>query len=69
MSATPRAKSGQAAGLSTSKSKLSFEQEGQLEALFAELKGGFQKLETLNSTSKQQALLKDLKSKMQEAKT
>ncbi|KAK9814311.1 hypothetical protein WJX72_003799 [[Myrmecia] bisecta] len=46
-----------------------YEQEKQLDAVYADLKAGFKKLDTLTDTNKQNALLKDLTNKMQEAKT
>ena len=47
---------------------LKYEQEKKLETLYEELSAGFAKLGTLND-AKAQSLLKDLTTKMQEAKT
>lgn len=44
------------------------EQEARLQVIFGELKDGFSRLETL-SLARQQASLKELTAKMQEAKT
>ena len=46
-----------------------YEQETKLNKLFTDLRTGFQKLEGLKDPNKQASLLKDLTSKMQEAKT
>lgn len=45
-----------------------YEQEGKLNKLFSELQAGFKKLEGIPDPNKQTNVLKDLTSKMQEAK-
>lgn len=45
-----------------------YEQEGKLNKLFGELQAGFKKLEGIPDPNKQTSVLKDLTSKMQEAK-
>lgn len=45
-----------------------YEQEGKLNKLFSELQAGFKKLEGIPDPNKQTNFLKDLTSKMQEAK-
>ena len=47
---------------------MKYEQEKKLESLYEELSAGFAKLGALND-AKAQSLLKDLTTKMQEAKT
>ncbi|EIE27118.1 hypothetical protein COCSUDRAFT_55142 [Coccomyxa subellipsoidea C-169] len=45
-----------------------YEQEAKLTAIYAELRDGFKKADGISDLNKQQSLLKDLTSKMQEAK-
>ena len=45
-----------------------YEQEAKLTAIYAELQDGFKKADGISDLNKQQSLLKDLTSKMQEAK-
>ena len=45
-----------------------YEQEAKLDKLFNELQAGFKKMESITDPNKQSSLLKDLTSKMQEAK-
>ena len=45
-----------------------YDQEAKLSTIFAELKDGFKKADGILDISKQQALLRDLTEKMQDAK-
>ena len=45
-----------------------YEQEAKLDKLFNELQAGFKKMEGISDPNKQSNVLKDLTSKMQEAK-
>ena len=45
-----------------------YDQEAKLSAIFSELRDGFKKADGISDTSRQQALLRDLTDKMQDAK-
>ena len=54
--------------VTTASASTAYEQEAKLDKLFSELQAGFKKMEGMADPNKQANILKDLTSKMQEAK-